>query len=238
MNTETVPSAPRRKRSPNLAHDLVDHLTQQIRLGHLKPGDKLPSESAIVCEHKVSRTVVREAISKLQASGWVETHHGVGSFVLERQEPHGLRLNVETALSVRDLLELRLGLETQAAALAARRRSDEHLKQMRATLDEYRSLLANNDSCVAADQRFHLLIAEATGNAYFSEILLHLGSSMIPRTRVPGAERGDADLAQLGQLASLEHEAILNAIRRQDPDAARAAMWTHLSNSRERFSRE
>ncbi|MGP0011235.1 FCD domain-containing protein, partial [Pseudomonas sp.] len=51
-------------------------------------------------------------------------------------------------------------------------------------------------------------------------------------------ERGDADLAQLGQLASLEHEAILNAIRRQDPDAARAAMWTHLSNSRERFSRE
>jgi len=109
---------------------------------------------------------------------------------------------------------------------------------MRAALDEYRSLLANNDSCVAADQRFHLLIAEATGNAYFSEILLHLGSSMIPRTRVPGAERGDADLAQLGQLASLEHEAILNAIRRQDPDAARAAMWTHLSNSRERFSRE
>ncbi|MGY2167718.1 FadR/GntR family transcriptional regulator [Pseudomonas gingeri] len=238
MSLDTDRPAPRRKRTPNLATDLVNHLTQQIRLGQLKPGEKLPSESTIVREHKVSRTVVREAISKLQASGWVETHHGVGSFVLEREEAHGLRLSADTALSVRDILELRLGLETQAVALAARRRSAEHLRQMREALDEYQSLLANNDSCVAADQRFHLLIAEATGNPYFAEILLHLGQSMIPRTRVQGAERGDADLAQLGQLANQEHEAILNAIQRQDADAARAAMWTHLSNSRERFSRE
>ncbi len=142
----------RRKRTPNLATDLVNHLTQRIRLGELKPGEKLPSESAIIREHKV---------------GWVETHHGVGSFVLERQEGQGLRLSADTALSVRGILELRLGLETQAVALAARRRTDEHLRQMRETLDEYQSLLANNDSCVAADQRFHLLIAEATGNTLF-----------------------------------------------------------------------
>ncbi|SDS98828.1 transcriptional regulator, GntR family [Pseudomonas asplenii] len=228
----------RRKRTPNLATDLVNHLTQRIRLGELKPGEKLPSESAIIREHKVSRTVVREAISKLQAAGWVETHHGVGSFVLERQEGQGLRLSADTALSVRGILELRLGLETQAVALAARRRTDEHLRQMRETLDEYQSLLANNDSCVAADQRFHLLIAEATGNPYFVEILLHLGNSMIPRTQVQAAERGDTDLAPLGQLANQEHEAILAAIRRQDADAARAAMWTHLSNSQERFASE
>lgn len=180
MSTESDIAPGRRRPSTNLAHDLVSDLTQQIMRGLLKPGDKLPSESTIVRAHGVSRTVVREAISKLQAAGWVETHHGVGSFVLERQDTHGLRLNVDTALSVRDILELRLGLETQAVALAARRRSAEQLAQMRQALDDYQQLLANNDSCVEADQRFHLLIAEATGNPYFVQILQSLGNALIP----------------------------------------------------------
>lgn len=227
--------APARKRTPNLAHDLVAKLTQSILLGQVLPGDKLPSENTIVQEHGVSRTVVREALSKLQASGLVETRHGIGTFVLERAPEQGLRLNVDTALGVRSILELRLGLETQAAALAAVRRTDRQVAQMREALDDYQSLLANNDSCVEADKRFHLLIAEATGNLCFSEIMQHLGRSMIPRTRVNAAERGAADLSKLGQLANLEHEAILNAIKRQDPDAARAAMWLHLTNSRDRF---
>lgn len=59
---------------------------------------------------------------------------------------------------------------------------------------------------------------------------------MIPRTRVNADERGGADLSRLGYLANLEHEAILNAIRKQDPDAARAAMVLHLTNSLDRFS--
>ena len=227
--------APARKRTHNLAHDLVAKLTQSILLGQMQPGDKLPSENSIVQEHGVSRTVVREAISKLQASGYVETLHGIGTFVLEREMQQGLRLNVDTALGVRSILELRMGLETQAAALAAMRRSDQHLVQMRQALDDYQRLLANNDSCVEADRRFHLLIAEATGNACFSEIMQHLGNAMIPRTRVNAAERGAADLSKLGLLANLEHEAILNAIKRQDTDAARAAMWLHLTNSRDRF---
>ncbi|PTU04786.1 GntR family transcriptional regulator, partial [Pseudomonas sp. HMWF031] len=122
--------APARKRSHNLAHDLVAKLTQSILLGQMLPGAKLPSENTIVQEHGVSRTVVREAISKLQASGLVETRHGIGTFVLERAPEQGLRLNVDTALGVRSILELRLGLETQAAALAATRRSDQQLAQM------------------------------------------------------------------------------------------------------------
>ncbi len=59
-----------RKRGHSRAHDLVSSLTQQILLGTFKPGDKLPSENTLVREHGVSRTVVREALSKLQASGW------------------------------------------------------------------------------------------------------------------------------------------------------------------------
>jgi DNA-binding FadR family transcriptional regulator len=236
MQNDTGAPAP--KRSHNLAHELVAALTQSILLGQIKPGQKLPAENAIVREHGVSRTVVREAISKLQASGLVETRHGIGTFVLERLPEQGLRLNVDTAMSVRSILELRMGLETQAAALAAKRRSPKQLAQMRKALDDYQRLLANNDSCVEEDKRFHLLIAEATGNTCFTEIMQHLGNSMIPRTRVNAAERGGVDLARLGHLANLEHEAILNAIKKQDPDAARAAMWIHLTNSRDRFSAE
>lgn len=227
-----------RKRAPGLAHDIVAELTQRILLGQIAPGEKLPSESTIVREHGVSRTVVREAISKLQASGLVETRHGVGTFALERDAHQGFRLSSDTAISVRGILELRLGLETQAAALAAKRRTDDQLVRMRQALDDYQNSLANNDSSVEPDMRFHRLIAEATGNTYFTDIIYHLGNSVIPRTRINAQERGDTDLMKLGQSASLEHEAIFNAIRRQDPDAARAAMLLHLSNSLERMAVE
>ncbi|MDB6142176.1 MAG: FadR family transcriptional regulator [Pseudomonas sp.] len=233
---QDLTQSPPKRRPHSLATDLVTQLSQRILLGKLNPGEKLPSESEIVREHGVSRTVVREAISKLQASGLVETRHGIGTFVLEQPAPTGMRLKVETAAGVRDIIELRIGLETQAVALAAARRTEEHLVAMRQALDDYQDLLAKEDSCVEADRRFHMLIAEATGNPCFVEIMQHLGSAIIPRSRIGSSERGGTSLAHHGYLANLEHEALLNAIRRQDPDAARAAMWTHLSNSRERLA--
>ncbi|OCT32852.1 FadR/GntR family transcriptional regulator [Pseudomonas putida] len=222
-------------RTHSRAHDLVSSLTQQLLLGTFKPGDKLPSENTLVREYGVSRTVVREALSKLQAAGLVQARHGIGTFVIERQARSGLRVGPENAANVRDLLELRIGLEGQAAALAARRRNDRQLAQMRQALDDYQDLAAAGDSCIEADRRFHLLIAEATGNLYFSEMMAQLGDGLIPRKRMAQAERAGANLAGHAYLANLEHEAILNAIRRQDPEAARAAICLHLSNSRDRL---
>ncbi|ANC05116.1 FadR/GntR family transcriptional regulator [Pseudomonas machongensis] len=222
-------------RTHSRAHDLVSSLTQQLLLGTFKPGDKLPSENTLVREYGVSRTVVREALSKLQAAGLVQARHGIGTFVIERQARSGLRVGPENAASVRDLLELRIGLEGQAAALAALRRNDRQLAQMRQALDDYQDLAAAGDSCIEADRRFHLLIAEATGNLYFSEMMAQLGDGLIPRKRMAQAERAGANLAGHAYLANLEHEAILNAIRRQDPEAARAAICLHLSNSRDRL---
>ena len=233
-----MPAPLPKKKHRNLAQGVVESFTNSIQAGTLKPGEKLPTESVIMEIHGVSRTVVREAISHLQAAGLVQTRHGIGTFVLAQQAQQGLRLHVDTVASVRNMLELRLGLEVQAAALAALRRTDEQLDHMRQALDDYQASLANNDSCVEEDKRFHQLIAEATGNTFFTEIMLHLGNAMIPRTQVKGDERGGADFAKLGQLANLEHEAIFNAIKRQDPDAARAAMVLHLTNSRDRFSGE
>ena len=74
---------PARRRPRTLALELVESLGDRIRNGQFAPGDKLPTESAIMAEFAVSRTVVREAISRLQAAGLVETRHGIGTFVLE-----------------------------------------------------------------------------------------------------------------------------------------------------------
>lgn len=233
---DPTPNLIPKRRAHSLATDLVTDLSQRILMGKIAPGEKLPSESEIVGQYGVSRTVVREAISKLQASGLVETHQGKGTFVLQRSEQSGLHLKVETAFSVRHIIELRMGLETQAVALAAMRRTQEHLTAMRQALDDYQDLLAKEDSCVEPDKRFHRLIAEATGNPYFVEIMQHLGAAIIPRSSIASSERAGANLTRHAYFANLEHEAILSAIRRQDPDAARAAMWTHLSNSRERLA--
>lgn len=234
MHTPARPAKNRRQHS--LATDLVTELSQRILSGHIAAGEKLPSEHQMVREYGVSRTVVREAIFKLQASGLVQTHQGKGSFVLPRSASSGLHLKVETAFTVRHIIELRMGLETQAVALAAQRRTPEHLAAMRRALDDYQDLLAKEDSCVQADRRFHLLIAEATGNPYFLDILQNLGQAIIPRSGIASSERAGTRLTHHAYLANLEHEAILAAVSRQDPDAARAAMWTHLSNSRERLA--
>jgi DNA-binding FadR family transcriptional regulator len=121
---ERHPTPPRKRRS--LAQELVTVLSEQIRDGHLKRGDKLPTESAIMDAHGVSRTVVREAISRLQAAGQVETRHGIGTFVLDTPSPSGFRIDPATVVTLRDvlaILELRISLEVESAGLAAQRRA-------------------------------------------------------------------------------------------------------------------
>jgi GntR family transcriptional repressor for pyruvate dehydrogenase complex len=231
--------APRvRRKHRSLAQELVTELSQRIRDGVIKRGDKLPTESAIMEEQGVSRTVVREALSRLQASGLVETRHGIGTFVLDTPSPSGFRIDPATIVTLRDvlaILELRISLEVESAGLAAQRRSPEQLAAMRAALDALGYSAAREGDAVASDFQFHLLIAEATGNRYFTDIMSHLGTSIIPRTRLNSARIAQDDQQHYLARLSREHEQIFESIARQDSDAARAAMRLHLTNSRERL---
>src|ERR1700733_7977239 len=142
----TVSPPLQKGRSRKLAYALVDSISESIRSCTIRPGDKLPPESVIMAEHGVSRTVAREAITSLQAAGLIETRHGIGSFV--RAAPTGLefRIDATSILTVRDILamlELRISLETEAAALAAARRSDGHLDEMRKALDAFQTNMAS-----------------------------------------------------------------------------------------------
>lgn len=227
-----------RKKHRNLAQGVIEQFISDIRAGILKPGDKLPTESAIMELHGVSRTVVREAISHLQASGQVETRHGIGTFVLEAA-PAGASLLSETIVTLRDvlaILELRICLETEAASLAAMRRSDAQAAQLGALVETMRAS-AEQGGSVGDDVQFHMLIAQATGNKYFVEILTQLGSAIIPRARVNAAQLAKDEPEAFIRRVHHEHEDIWRAIERQDAEGARAAMRTHLSNSRERLRR-
>ncbi len=228
-----------KKASGNLTQQLVDQLCYLIDSGALRPGQKLPTESEIVREQGVSRTVVREAISKLQAAGKVATRHGIGTFVLDNSNKSNFGIKAATVTTIRDvlaILELRIGIETEAAALAAIRHTPEHLQEMRGALDSFRDHLASGKATVGPDFRFHLAIARATGNEYFWSILNHLGSSLIPRSRFPINERQPDEREYLVRISN-EHEDTYGAVARRDAEAARAAIRNHLSNSRERMRR-
>ena len=232
--------APRARRGVSLAEQLVERLSLQIRAGEIAPGAKLPTEAEIIAAHGVSRTVVREALSRLSAAGLTETHHGIGTFV--RATPAGAGFGIDpsqmaTMVEVLALLELRISMETEASALAALRRSERQLEDIRTVLDAFGQAVEAGSGTVDHDFQFHLRIALATGNRYFSELMSYLGTMVIPRTRLNTAELANLDRREYLVRVHREHQDIYEAIARKDPEAARAAMRTHLANSRERLRR-
>jgi DNA-binding FadR family transcriptional regulator len=227
-----------RRRTQSLAQEVSAFLADQIRKGELPPGSKLPTEFEIMSAQGVSRTVVREALSSLQAAGLVETRHGIGTFVLTKPKRLGIQLDAGTITTMRDLLallELRISLETEAAGLAAVRRSDEQLRALREALNVLEASLRSGENAIGADFNFHLQIASATGNHYFIDIMSHLGEQVIPRSRLNTPQIEDDDRSIYLDRVQREHEAIYEAIERRDSEAARAAMRYHLTNSRERL---
>ena len=229
-----------RRRPRSLALELVEALGDRIRDGRLAAGDKLPTEAAFMAEFGVSRTVVREAISKLQASGLVQTRHGIGTFVVGLGDAAPFKLAPEQFATLRDViavLELRIGIETEAASLAAQRRNADNLRQMRSALDAVAAAVEQGRDAVGPDFQFHLEIARATQNVHFAELMSSLGTMIIPRARLSGAPEMSDEQRQYLRRVNAEHESIFDAVRNQDSDAARAAMRTHLANSRERRRR-
>lgn len=177
-----------------------------------------------------------------QASGLVETRHGIGTFVLGLGEAPGFRIAPEQVATLHDviaMLELRIGVETEAAALAAQRRTEADLTAMRAALAEVTAAIEAGRDAVEADFHFHLAIARATGNHHFAELIGTLGRTIIPRSRLDGQSTPEQEQERRHYLrrVNAEHDSICDAIAAGDPEAARAAMRTHLANSRERRRR-
>ncbi|WP_426811347.1 FadR/GntR family transcriptional regulator [Pseudomonas sp. WOUb67] len=228
------PSQPPRR----LAEALVERFAERMREGTLKRGDKLPTEATLIATEGVSRSVIREALSRMQAAGLVETRHGVGTFVLDMPAPESFNVGPATISllsDVLDLLEYRLSLEVQAAGMAAERATPQALEELHQALEALMQGPEKSGSTTNADFQFHLKIAKAAGNQYLIDIMKHLGTKMIPRTRMNSAYTGQSNRSTYLAGINIEHQQIYDAIASRQVDAARAAMYLHLSNSRTRL---
>ena len=226
------------RRPRGLVSEIVDSLAASIREGKMKAGDKLPTEAEIMARFDVSRTVVREALSRLQASSLVETRHGIGTFVLAPQDLGNFKITAEDFATVDDVisvLELRISLETEAAGLAAQRRTDGNLLAMESALQAFQDSIDADSDGIPPDFQFHMEVARSTGNRHFADLMTYLGTMIIPRTRVNTALSAPEGRLNYLQRVHAEHESIYNAIKYRDSEGARAAMRTHLANSRERL---
>lgn len=217
--------------------DLISSLRADIREGRYGVGDRLPSEALLCTELGVSRTVVREAMASLRAEGLVRSRQGSGVYVTDGPEDIAAPFRTvdhSRVSSVVEVLELRIAVETEAAALAAVRCSPAAEEVIVSRLDGFLSALAAGEATVEDDFQLHLAIARATGNARFADFLAAIGDTLIPRGALRPVAEGDSDKAYLMAIAE-EHRTIVDAILDSDPDAARAAMRRHLDGSLRRY---
>jgi DNA-binding FadR family transcriptional regulator len=225
-------------RRGNLVSMLAETLEREILEGRYRPGDQLPTESSLASSAGVSRTVVREAVASLRAAGLVETRQGAGAFVLSGIRGLGgfSRIERNQIEDIVAVLELRLAVEVEAAALAAARRTQEDIGRIDRALAAFDSERAHEGTGLEADLDFHQAVAAATGNRYIRQFLSGLGRSAVPRSRLIKGGKDAGNLEEYLRFVQMEHAAVRDAIVAQDSALAAAAMRAHLAGSRSRYA--
>ena len=218
-----------------LYEEIAERMLSQIQDGTLRPGDRLKPERALAEEYGVSRTAIREALRSLEMMGCVESRVGEGTFIKAPSlsnivDPFSILVAQNGQLGG-DLIEVRLILETEISALAARRRTESQLAALEATIEDMQQDIEEGGKGIAADERFHGILAEAAGNQALST-MLDMCAGMLSRTR-PLTQ----SIKGVPRMALKDHAAICEAVREQDEKAARRLMRIHLNRALRNLSR-
>lgn len=223
-------------RAPQLPDRIAGLIKQEIIEGHLGPGDRLPTEQFLAETYGVSRNVVREGIARLRNEGIVESRQGIGAFVAATPSPI-LRLDASLRSPDRhqSLFELRAALEVRAAELAAARRTEEDLMTIQRAYDDMERSMDWGKDGVEHDIEFHRAIAGATGNGFMLATIMFIAEHLKESIKLT---RTMSDIKEVNTVTLQEHLAILIAIRARDPEAAKLAMATHLTNAAARIGIE
>ncbi|HSW08452.1 MAG TPA: FadR/GntR family transcriptional regulator [Aquabacterium sp.] len=224
--------------SAPLSEQLAQALMLSIREGQLPAGQRLPTEGALGTRFGVSRTVVREALSRLKMLGLIESRQGAGAFVRSSPAPaqEPLVLAPDGSVdAVIQMVEVRRALEAESAALAAARRTAADVKHIQSTIRTLERAVAAGGDGVAEDVAFHVAIATAARNPFLLATLGYLNHFLLDATRVTRAN--EAMRADLAQQVRDEHAAIVQAIEARDVPAARMAGAAHMVNAAERIGR-
>jgi GntR family transcriptional repressor for pyruvate dehydrogenase complex len=215
-----------------LSDQVAQQIATEIKSGRLAPGDRLPPEVALGAQFAVSRTVVREAVSRLKSLGLVESRQGSGAFVSPNPPFEPLNFaaaQVDSRTAVAQMVEVRRGLEAEAAALAAQRRTAAELRRIEHAVTLLDKAVVVGGDGVEEDLAFHRSISHAAHNPFLMATLDFLAQYMrgaIKVTRANEARRADFT----GQVRD-EHAAIVAAVRAGDAVAARLAAGHHMAHA-------
>lgn len=206
---------------------IVGQIKELVSTGDLEIGQKLPSERALAEHLDVGRSYVRDAIKKLEFYGVLRTSPQSGTYVV------GVGINALQGLitdvlsfeghEFKSLVETRLLIECETAALAATRRTDSDIVELRDAFEAHRELILKGKPGVEADLLFHVKIAEASKNTVLQSLLMIITPDIINRYNKLNICTGD-DL----QNTLLDHQNILNCIIEKDALGANSAMSNHL----------
>lgn len=228
-----APSPPGRLNRSSLADDVADAMRRWVLEGDLVPGQRLPTGAELATRFGVSMSVVREAMSRLKHDGLIDSVQGVGAFVATPGSVRSFRLdNDGSRADLTRIFELRQAIEGEAARLAATRRTDHHLQQLRTALSDMERALDSDIDGTQADVRFHQVVAQATGNTLFVDMYAFLSSHIdaaIEAARTHSARRGMWDDAHH------EHQRIFEALQAGCANAARQATIEHIQNAARRL---
>ena len=222
----------------HLPDEIAASINGQVQRGELQPGDRLPSERELCEQFSVSRSVVREALSQLRSDGIFEAKRGSGAYVLERDQRQSFRMQ-DVAIDERDslalVMELIVTVEVAATRLAAIRRTADDLKLIRRALIGMEYEIANDRLGDEQDFAFHQAIVAATHNPHFVALSAHIEQGA---RRVIRQARTNTKVRHVQMIEAVqeEHQAIFDAIKAGDADAAALAAESHLKNAAQRLN--
>lgn len=225
-----------KRRRDSLSSIVAKDIAEKIGSGEYALGARIPIEAQLCETYNVSRTVVREAIAHLRSEGLLESRQGVGVFV-SGQGNLTLKISADKAgelAEILEILELRLGVEIEAAGLAAERRDSGSLAKIHDALQACADLDRFAENPRPMDFAFHMAIAEATTNSYMPRFMAFIGPVIIPRSQLIHDSVPNITRDYLARMQE-EHERIAEAITAGNVTAARDGMRHHLLGSLERY---
>lgn len=207
-----------------------------IQNGSFPEATRLPSEAELSRMCGASRPVIRAALARLRDEGIIKSRRGSGSFVQQAPSPATRTFSSLSSIAqVQSCFDFRLVVEGESAALAALHRTPQQLAQLEALVDQLNEAIENNHTDeVSPDYSFHLIIAQASGNCFFADLMALLRESVGTSMNLAGLLSSRDSLTRYSLVAE-EHGAIVAAIRDRDADRARTEMRRHLSEARRRL---
>lgn len=222
------------KAGQTLSDAVYQRIYERISIGDWPKGTRLPTEIEMAEQFGVSRTVIREALLRLRIDGLIASRQGAGTHVVGA--PSQRVIDFAEPGSVADIqrcYEFRVGVEGEAARLAAMRHSKSRLEEIEATLEAMDACIAEGGLGADEDIAFHLAVAEASENDYYVRTITSVTKAIRVGISI-AATLANRPPAERLAAANAEHRAIYEAIRNSEPVLARERMQAHIESARRR----